>query len=281
MFARYRARTAAATSGRAGPPTEPRSVFAAIRREDWGIWTVNADGSNEQQIFGGVGTGYVNNPVWSPDGSLIAFVGNPSIDDYSPDDELYVTRPDGTGITPLADAPSIGVAGDIAWQPIPAQAVSAIDIPSRFFTPMPVVWRGQVWISTDPGVVRFDPLVESFPEPAVALPPRFGDCCGFLEADDRGIWFLSPVLDGGAGRVLDVFDPTTSEATALAALDEWTPVAMAVAPDAVWILNYEARSRTSISAERTEATMESWAAPYGASAIERSTALSARLSWGY
>ena len=425
-------------------PDGSKLVFAAIRREDWGIWTVNADGSNEEQIFGGVGTGYVNNPVWSPDGGLIAFVGDPSIDDYSPDDALYLMRPDGAGITPLADAPGIGVAGDIAWQPIqtptegvgptmspppstaevvetfavgedvrsvvygegsvwvaasnldgtstghivridpethevqadipveviptwevgggamvvdsgslwvtgaiegpgtdgvtdaaviridpatnevaqtftlggdvgndltfvngelwvmgygdrsieiaridlsngdvlarfeldaswahtvvaadgrlvtavggddavnvngrvieidPATgAVSAIDIPSRFFTPMPVVWRGQVWISTDPGFVRFDPLVESFPEPAVALPPRFGDCCGFLEADDRGIWFLSPDLEGGSGRVLNVFDPTTGEATALAALGEGTPVAMAVAPDSVWILNYE------------------------------------------
>ena len=109
--------------------------------------------------------------------------------------------------------------------------------PSRSFTPMPVLWRGQVWLSTDPGFVRFDPLVEGFPEPAVTLPPRFGDCCGFLEADDRGIWFLSPDVEGGTD--LNVFDPVTGEATALVALDAATPVAMAVAPDAVWILNYE------------------------------------------
>jgi dipeptidyl aminopeptidase/acylaminoacyl peptidase len=425
-------------------PDGTQIVFATIRREDWGIWTVDADGSNEEQVFGGVGTGYVNNPVWSPDGSLIAFVGNPSIDDYSPDDALYVMRPDGSGITPLADAPSIGVAGDIAWQPIRAPAetdgpttslppstaevvetfavdhevrsvvygegsvwvaasnsdgtssgriiridpqthdiqaeipveviptwevgggamvvsegslwvtgaiegagvdgisdaaviridastnevaqtftlggevgadlafmdgdlwvlvfgddgmevvrvpretgdvparyqldanwahtlvaangrfvtavggddsvnvdgrmieidpakdgVATVQIPSRFFTPMPVVWRGQVWISTDPGFVRFDPLAEGFPQPPVTLAPRFGDCCGFLEADDRGIWFLSPNLEGGSGRVLNVFDPATGQATDLIALDEGTPVAMAVAPDGVWILNYE------------------------------------------
>ena len=73
----------------------------------------------------------------------------------------------------------------------------------------------------------------------MTLPPRFGDCCGFLEADERGIWSLSPVLDGGGGRVLNVFDPATGQATELVALDEGTPVAMAVAPDAVWILNYE------------------------------------------
>jgi Tol biopolymer transport system component len=423
-------------------PDGSRIAFAAIRKEDWGIWVVNADGSNEQPILGGA-IGYVKNPVWSPDGSLIAFVGNPSIDDYSPDDALYVMRPDGTGITPLADAPSIGVAGDIAWQPIQAPAetvgptpsmppsnaevvgtfpvgedvrsvaygagsvwvaasnldgtsaghivridpethevqadipveviptwevgggamvvdsgslwvtgaiegpstdgitdaaviridastnavaqtftlggevgadltfmdgdlwvlvfgddgmevvrvpretgdfpasyrldanwahtlvaadgrlvtavggddavnvdgrvveidpatgaISSVEIPSQSFTPMPVLWRGQVWISTDPGFVRFDPLVEGFPNPPVGLSPSFGDCCGFVEADDRGIWFLSPDLEG-AGRVLNVFDPATGDATALLTLDEGSPVAMAVAPDSVWILNYE------------------------------------------
>jgi hypothetical protein len=103
---------------------------------------------------------------------------------------------------------------------------------------MPVLWRGQVWISIDPGFVRFDPLVEGFPDPPVALAPSFGDCCGFVEADDPGIWFLSPDLEG-AGRVLNVFDPATGDATALLTLDEGTPVAMAVAPNSVWILNYE------------------------------------------
>jgi WD40-like Beta Propeller Repeat len=423
-------------------PDGTQIVFAAIRRENWGIWTVDADGSNEEQIFGGVGTGYVNNPVWSPDGSLIAFVGNPSIDDYSPDDALYVMRPDGTGITLLADAPSIGVAGDIAWQPIqaPAEAVeptpsilpskaevvgtfpvgedvrsvaygvgsvwvaasnldgtsaghivridpethevradipveviptwevgggamvvesgslwvtgalegsgvdgvtdaavieidtssnevlrtfdlggqvgadltfldgelcvlvfgddgmeivrvdretggiasryplpaswahtlvaadgrlvtavggddavnvdgrviavdpatgvvSTIDVPSRSFTPMPILWRGQVWVSLEPGFIRFDPVGEEFLEQSLELPPRFADCCGSLEGDDRGIWFLSPEPEGGTQ--LDVFDPSTGEATALVELDEGSPVAMAVAPDGVWILNYE------------------------------------------
>ena len=103
-------------------PNGSQLVFAAIRKEDWGIWTVNADGANEQLILGGTGAGYVDNPVWSPDGSLIAFVGNLSVDDYSPEDALYVMRPDGTDVTPIADAPSIGVAGDIAWQPIPTPA---------------------------------------------------------------------------------------------------------------------------------------------------------------
>jgi hypothetical protein len=38
---------------------------------------------------------------------------------------------------------------------------------------------------------------------------------------------------------LHIFDPDTGEARELSSLDEGTPVAMAVAPDALWILNYE------------------------------------------
>jgi Tol biopolymer transport system component len=425
-------------------PDGTQIVFAAIRNEDWGIWAVDADGSDERMLLGGTGAGYVDNPVWSPDGSLIAFVGNLSVDDYSPEDALYVMRPDGTGVTPIADAPGIGVAGDIAWQPVPAPAetveptplippmsaevvdtfavgpdvrsvvfaegsvwgatsnndgseggrilrihpethevqaeipveviptwevgggamvveggslwvtgaiegpgtdgvsdaaviridtstnevaqtfdlgghvgadlafldgdlwvllfgddgmevvranretgqltarfrVSAnwahtlvatdgrlitavggddavnvdgrmiqidpatgvvwqIDLPTRSFTPMPVLWRGQVWLSTDPGFVRFDPIVAGFPGPPVTLAPRFGGCCGFVEADSRGMWFLSPDPDARTGQLLHVFDPDTGEARELATLDEGTPVAMAVAPDALWILNYE------------------------------------------
>jgi Tol biopolymer transport system component len=430
-------------------PDGTQVVFAAIRNGDWGIWVVDADGSNEHMILGGTGAGYVDNPVWSPDGNLIAFVGNLSVDDYSPDDALYVMRPDGTDVTPIADAPGIGVAGDLAWQPLPASVVtveptppsmraeivdtfavgevvssvaygegsvwvaasfndgneggrivridpethevqadipvevipgwevgggamlveggslwvtggldvpgnfddpgggvdaaviridastnrvvqtidlggrngadltflngelwvllfgdqsvenameivrvdpgtgdvlgrfrldadwahtlvaadgrlltavggedavnvdgrvveidpvagtvSSIDVPSRSFTPMPVAWRGQVWISTDPGFVRFDPLLETFVDPPVALPQRFGDCCGFLTGGDRGIWFLS-LAENGTDRELNLFDPATGEAASLVALDEGSPVAMAVAPDAVWILNYE------------------------------------------
>ena len=429
-------------------PDGTRVVTAAIRNEHWGIWSVEADGSNEHMILGGTGAGYVDNPVWSPDGSLIAFVGNLAVDDYSPEDALYVMRPDGSGVTPIADAPRVGVTGDIAWQPVegpmvtveptvapkaaevvdtfavgtdvrsvvygegsvwvatsngdgseggrilridpethevqaeipveviptwevgggavvvadgslwvagaidrrgsfedpgggvdaavlridavtnevaqtielganhaadlafldgqlwvlvfgdetvenaievvgvdssagdvltrdtlPANwahtlvatdgrlitavggddavnvdgrvieldpatgVVSSVEIPSRFFTPMPVLWRGQVWIPTDPGFVRLDPLGGAFPKPPVTLPPRFGDCCGFVEADESGIWFLS-LAPNGTDRQLNVFDPASGEATALVEL-QGSPVAMAVAPDAVWILNYE------------------------------------------
>jgi dipeptidyl aminopeptidase/acylaminoacyl peptidase len=436
-------------------PDGSQIVFAAIRKEDWGIWAVDADGSNEHLILGGTGAGYVDNPVWSPDGTLIAFVGNLTIDDYSPEDALYVMHPDGTDVTPIADAPSVGVAGDLAWQPISAPALTteptpsipppsaevvdtfmvgrdvrsvaygegsvwvaasnndgtlggriiridpqthevqaeipveviptwevgggamvfededlwvvgdlerqgvfddpgggadaaviridastnevvqtisvggaggadlafldgelwvllfgdesvgntmevvrmnpatgavaarvpletswahtilaandhlvvyeggegatnvgghlasidpatnAVDIraeiPTRYFEGGPVAWQGQVWFAAESGLARFDPVAGTVSEGVVELDPtRFAFCCGFVEADDRGIWFVG--FDGKTGSDephLDLFDPARGDVIELATLDEGTPVAMAVAPNSVWILNYE------------------------------------------
>jgi Tol biopolymer transport system component len=116
-------------------------------------------------------------------------------------------------------------------------AVSRIQMPSRYHSTTPVMSRGQVWVSLEPGFIRFDPLAEGFSEPPLTLPSRYTDCCGFIEGDDRGIWFLSLKPEGGTQ--LDVFGPATGDVTELVALDEGNPVAMAVAPDAVWILNYE------------------------------------------
>jgi hypothetical protein len=118
-------------------------------------------------------------------------------------------------------------------------AVSRVEVPSDYITPMPVITRGQVWISLDPGFARLDPPTVDFPEPAVSLPARFSDCCGFVEADDRGIWFLSLEPPTGADRQLNLFDPATGDVAELIVLEEGAPVAMAVASDSVWILNYE------------------------------------------
>lgn len=117
-------------------------------------------------------------------------------------------------------------------------AVSRVEVPGEYITPMPVVSRDQVWVSLDPGFARLDPQAVAFPDPEVSLPPRFSDCCGFVEADDRGIWFLN-LAANGKDRALNLFDPGTGEVRELVVLEEGAPVAMAVAPDSVWILNYE------------------------------------------
>jgi Tol biopolymer transport system component len=116
-----------------------------------------------------------------------------------------------------------------------------VQVPSEFFEGGPVVWRDQVLVAAEDGFARFDPVTgELTPGSAELDPSRYAFCCGFVEADDRGIWFIG--FDGQTGqgaRRLDVFDPTTGEVTELVELVDGNPVAMAIAPGAVWILNYE------------------------------------------
>jgi hypothetical protein len=93
----------------------------------------------------------------------------------------------------------------------------------------------------DRGFSRFDPASNTVTGGGQALDPsRYALCCGFVEADDRGIWFLG--YDGvqGAGPVrLTLFDPATDAVTEVVTLGDGNPVAMAVALDSIWILNYE------------------------------------------
>jgi Tol biopolymer transport system component len=192
-------------------------VFAAIRREDWGIWAVDADGSNERMILGGMGAGYVDNPVWSPDGTLIAFVGNLAIDDYSPDDALYVMRPDGSNVTPIADAPGIGVAGDIAWQPIPARAATLVPTPAPSPSEPATV---EVRVTTTHGVAEFPTAVA---------------------AGEGGVWVTAQRQDGsGAGNVIRL-SPETGEVVASVEVRaapgwEFGGAGITVANGSVWVV---------------------------------------------
>jgi len=141
----------------------------------------------------------VNNPVWSPDGSLIAFVGNPSIDDYSPEDALYVMRPNGTDVTPIADAPSIGVAGDIAWQPI--QAVAKTVEP----TPLPTATE------THAALPPANPQVIA----SIPVGPQ-GSTSALLYAEGS-VWVAASFVDGGGGiddAMLFRLDASTNETVA-------------------------------------------------------------------
>ncbi|HSD48549.1 MAG TPA: hypothetical protein VLE71_01840, partial [Actinomycetota bacterium] len=213
-------------------PDGSKIVFAAIRNEDWGIWIVNADSSDEHMILGGTGAGYVDDPVWSPDGTLIALVGNLTVDDYSPDDALYVMRPDGSGLTPIADAPRYGVAGDIAWQPIPAGTVAAPIQPAPLevrvttttgvaeFPSAVTVGEGGVWVTgssadgTRKEMIRLDPATGEVVAriPVRAVPGwEFGGAG--LTVAEGGVWLVGTV--GGGPTCCHAFvtriDPSTNE----------------------------------------------------------------------
>ncbi|MEX2421755.1 MAG: hypothetical protein WD670_08060, partial [Actinomycetota bacterium] len=114
-------------------------------------------------------------------------------------------------------------------------------IPSEYSAHGPVSWQGQLWASVDEGFERFDPADAEVIERSPWLDPsRYSVGYGFIEADDRGIWFIG--YDGRTGapaRRLVLFDPETGTVTELVEAEEGDPIAIAVSPDAIWVLNYE------------------------------------------
>lgn len=128
-----------------------------------------------------------------------------------------------------------------AIDPATGMVAARTPIPSGHSAFGAVPWGGQLWASFEDGFARFDPITAQVIERSPRLDPsRYAVGDGFIESDDRRIWFLG--YDGKTGalaRRLDVFDPETGTVSELVALDEGNPVAMAVSPDAVWILNYE------------------------------------------
>src|SRR3990170_6089195 len=74
-----------------GGTSSPELAFA--RGGD--VWAIGADGKGARILLRG---GY--SPSWSPDGSRLAFVSR-----RSGDEEIYVARADGTGVTRLTRLP--------------------------------------------------------------------------------------------------------------------------------------------------------------------------------
>src|SRR5512132_455415 len=246
-----------------GPSWSPdgtQVVFAAIRNEDWGIWVVDADGSNEHMILGGTGAGYVDNPVWSPDGNLIAFVGNLSVDDYSPDDALYVMRPDGTDVTPIADAPGIGVAGDLAWQPLPAPVVTVEPTPPPTdaevvdtFAVGPdvrsvVFGEGSVWVATSNNdgseggrILRIDPEThEVQAEIPVEVIPTWEVGGGAMVVEGGSLWVTGAIEGPGTEGVSDAavirIDTSTNEVARTFDLGGHVGADLTFLDDDLWVL---------------------------------------------
>lgn len=73
------------------------------------LFTIRRDGSAPTRITSASGVN--ENPSWSPDGQLIAFVS-----DRSGNHDLWVVRPDGTGLQQLTDTPDIQE-GNPDWSP--------------------------------------------------------------------------------------------------------------------------------------------------------------------
>jgi Tol biopolymer transport system component len=82
----------------------------------WQVWTASANlGSKRQLTNSGADSGW---PVWSPDGSRIAFDSNrtdPNPNDHRQINDIYLMSADGSGIRKLTD--SKGASADAAFSP--------------------------------------------------------------------------------------------------------------------------------------------------------------------
>ena len=223
-------------------------VFAAIRYEDWGIWVVDADGANEHLVLGSAMAGHVEDPEWSPDGRLIAFIGNLEVDDYSPRYGLYVMRPDGTHVTRLAASDRLVVAGDVAWQPVSIPSESPAPTGSSrsgvlqprvtgtievgAFPRAVAVGDGSVWAtvdiadggSDDHQLVRIDPATGRIVSTITVFE------AGDVAVGHGDVWVTSRVGDDGA--VLRV-DLSTGQVVASVMIGDH-PSDLAVDDEAVW-----------------------------------------------
>jgi hypothetical protein len=71
-------------------------VFAS---QDGGLWTIAPDGSGLTEVFHEAGRWAIT-PTWSFDGTMLLFGLDPSADPFAhPPNGLYVSRPDGSGLT--------------------------------------------------------------------------------------------------------------------------------------------------------------------------------------
>jgi hypothetical protein len=251
-------------------PNGSRLVFASIRYEDWEIFVVNADGTDEHTI---IGPGrYMDDPVWSPDGTLVAFIGNPSTPDSSPANAVYVMRPDGSGVQRLSnrDLDRYGVAGDIAWRPIPVETTpgptpTPATLPS-VSDPIPIESSpgsvsavtygfGSVWIASYDGsqegwITRLDRtngrrLARISTGDVFPIWETGG---GGLTAGAGSLWLAgaaaAPGETGGVHAFLLRINPETNAVVARVDLGTGSGADVAVDDSGVWTLSFSVTNRS-------------------------------------
>jgi Tol biopolymer transport system component len=93
--------------------------FEVFDGRSWNIYTVHPDGTGLRPLADGSGDEI--QPVWSPDGSLIAYMASPhgsgGIGDNTGTYDVYTARPDGTERTRVTTDAG-GAGGSLAWQPL-------------------------------------------------------------------------------------------------------------------------------------------------------------------
>jgi hypothetical protein len=246
-------------------PNDSNLIFASVRHEDWGIFVVNADGTDERPILFFPQGGNVNDPVWSPDGELIAFVGG-SFDGNPAEDALYVMRPDGSETQRLStrDLDAYAVAGDIAWRPIPVETTPGPTptpaTPPSVSDPIPIESSpgavsavaygfGSVWVSSfdeseEGWITRLDATTgERIARVSTGqVFPTWEIGGGGLAAGSGSMWLAgagnAPGEPGGTHAFLLRIDPGTNEIVARIDLGTGSGADVAIDDSGVWALSF-------------------------------------------
>ena len=97
-------------------PDNSKLAFQKVDATGWTqIYTIKPDGSGLAQVT--TGATHKREPVWSPDGTKIAFTG--TLDGQALPD-VYTMNADGTNVIRVTSTPEVD--GNLDWQPIPINA---------------------------------------------------------------------------------------------------------------------------------------------------------------
>ncbi|MDP9301369.1 MAG: hypothetical protein M3P43_10820 [Actinomycetota bacterium] len=215
----------------------------ASGERNYDIFTVNADGTGLVDLTPTTDI-TENYPIWSPDGTKIAFGASRMLSGENAGSfDLYTMNPDGTEIERLTRDAGLGVEFDISWQPVVADespTTSPLPTPTETPTPSPVSTAqvgqtidvgqasalmyadGSVWVdvlrdaATNTGtVLRIDPgSGEIQARIAVEAYPDSEHGGSGMVFDGRYLWIVGTrwATDGAAGGILVRIDPDTDTA---------------------------------------------------------------------
>lgn len=121
-------------------PDGTKIAFISNRNYLFGLYVMNADGSNSQLVTELKEPGQ---PAWSPDGRKIAFSAGIRItlEPYKPHTDIYVINLDGSGLTQLTR--DSGLNGSPAWSPDGKQIV--------FVSDRDLDGKGKIWVMNADG----------------------------------------------------------------------------------------------------------------------------------